>query len=442
MSISINDNFNANAPKILDNRYSSGGVTPYASVAAANLAIPISQRAIGLTVNINNVEYWYKNGITDLDLIAKTSGGASLPIVKYVYLVADASDQTLMGGTSANVYTTAQNAWDAAVNIITLNASFKVVIKVGVITAAQAGNITTNSAGTIASDRITWQGITKDVSVLGTFTSTGGSFLYLQLQNITLGAVTTAGATVQILYGSASDIGNITGFGMVMVSCNSMRTGSLILTGGIPTFPSNVQVYGSSYVKLGDITGTNISLDFNTPQNGFNWNGQYSPVIVTNVSITNGRNMQILMRGVTVVGNFSLTTTSNLAANAFYFENTKVYGTTTINHINNSLDVVWQNSVFEDVVFTGSTFPRLMLINNTFKTITGVPANTNFMNSRVFNPTAVAPAINGIGTNCQMYNTSIFGGSLSIDNGSPVSVKFTSGYSSAQAAMGANVTLT
>lgn len=41
-------------------------------------------------------------------------GGATNPIVRYVYLIPDASDATRMGGTPANVYTTFQTAYAAA----------------------------------------------------------------------------------------------------------------------------------------------------------------------------------------------------------------------------------------------------------------------------------------------------------------------------------------
>jgi len=58
-------------PQSVDFYYLSGGTTPYSSVAQANSATA-GVRYIGLTVNINGVEYWYKNGITDGDLILKT----------------------------------------------------------------------------------------------------------------------------------------------------------------------------------------------------------------------------------------------------------------------------------------------------------------------------------------------------------------------------------
>lgn len=77
MAIELNDNIDNKSPKILDKRYSKNdGTTPYATVLEANTLIPLAYRALGLTVLIGNVEYWYKDGITDVDLVIKSSGGS------------------------------------------------------------------------------------------------------------------------------------------------------------------------------------------------------------------------------------------------------------------------------------------------------------------------------------------------------------------------------
>lgn len=75
MSIKVNDNLKVQAPKILDDRYSINGVTPYLNVAQANATIPLSYRALGLPVLIGNQEYWYRDGINDTDLVLKGGGG-------------------------------------------------------------------------------------------------------------------------------------------------------------------------------------------------------------------------------------------------------------------------------------------------------------------------------------------------------------------------------
>jgi len=52
---------------------------PYTSTANANLAVPASVRS-GKTVAVSTsagiVEYWWRNGSLDVDLVAKNSGGS------------------------------------------------------------------------------------------------------------------------------------------------------------------------------------------------------------------------------------------------------------------------------------------------------------------------------------------------------------------------------
>ena len=59
-------------PKPVDFYYSNDG-TPYTSESEANSAVPSGVRYLGLTVNINNQEWWYKDGLTDVDLVVKAS---------------------------------------------------------------------------------------------------------------------------------------------------------------------------------------------------------------------------------------------------------------------------------------------------------------------------------------------------------------------------------
>jgi hypothetical protein len=72
MAIPLNDNIKVLAPKPSDPRNLTETNELYASVAAANLAIPISQRCLRLPVNLVDGEYWYRDGIEDTDLILKT----------------------------------------------------------------------------------------------------------------------------------------------------------------------------------------------------------------------------------------------------------------------------------------------------------------------------------------------------------------------------------
>ena len=71
MSIQINDNIFISAGKPIESKYLNINNNKYTSIAEVNSSIPISLRYIGLTVNINNIEYWYKDGLLDVDLIEK-----------------------------------------------------------------------------------------------------------------------------------------------------------------------------------------------------------------------------------------------------------------------------------------------------------------------------------------------------------------------------------
>jgi hypothetical protein len=83
MAINLNDNFKINVGKPIDSKYLSSGNTAYTSTGSTNLTIPISERYRGLTVNINGVEYWYKDGVTNTDLVEKKTG-SDLPVGDFV----------------------------------------------------------------------------------------------------------------------------------------------------------------------------------------------------------------------------------------------------------------------------------------------------------------------------------------------------------------------
>ena len=76
MAILINDNYSLQAEnKAFDARYLDINV-PWASCAAAIAGIP-TYRYPGLTINISNEEWWWKDGIGDSDLELKSLGGVS-----------------------------------------------------------------------------------------------------------------------------------------------------------------------------------------------------------------------------------------------------------------------------------------------------------------------------------------------------------------------------
>jgi hypothetical protein len=58
-------------PVPVDNKYFNTGGTVYTSTSQVNAQIPVGIRHKGLTVNVNNVEYWYETGTSNASLVAK-----------------------------------------------------------------------------------------------------------------------------------------------------------------------------------------------------------------------------------------------------------------------------------------------------------------------------------------------------------------------------------
>lgn len=82
MAIILNDNLQIQSNKNIDNRYG-----PYDSLSTAVSTISGFQRSRGLTIGIIETdllkEYWFKDGVTDNDLIEKTTSGGAGSQLQY-----------------------------------------------------------------------------------------------------------------------------------------------------------------------------------------------------------------------------------------------------------------------------------------------------------------------------------------------------------------------
>ena len=86
MAIILNDNLKINVGKPVDSKYLNG-LVPYTNIGEVNTVVPIAERYVGLTVNIVNEEYWYKDGVGDIDLVEKlvsSSGGTGITGVQNI----------------------------------------------------------------------------------------------------------------------------------------------------------------------------------------------------------------------------------------------------------------------------------------------------------------------------------------------------------------------
>ena len=86
MAINLADDIRVQAPKSLDSKYLNRNTNlPYTGVTQVAVMIPSGERHIGLTTNINGVEYWYKNDTTNL--ILKTAGGTLTGATNGIHLI-------------------------------------------------------------------------------------------------------------------------------------------------------------------------------------------------------------------------------------------------------------------------------------------------------------------------------------------------------------------
>lgn len=77
MAITFNNNFNIGIGAPIDAKYLNALNLPYTGVTQVFSRIPQSQRYIGLTVNVNNVEYWFSGGTANSNLVVKTVSGST-----------------------------------------------------------------------------------------------------------------------------------------------------------------------------------------------------------------------------------------------------------------------------------------------------------------------------------------------------------------------------
>lgn len=80
MSVTLNDSIQNNSPKSLDNKYLNLGLSIYPDTTTVNSVILSAYRSRGLTVNIGGAEYWYRDGIADVNLIPKNITSVVSPL--------------------------------------------------------------------------------------------------------------------------------------------------------------------------------------------------------------------------------------------------------------------------------------------------------------------------------------------------------------------------
>jgi hypothetical protein len=387
--------------------------------------------------------------------------GSSLPIARYVYLVQDASDALLMGGTASNVYTTFQTAYDAAnVLQLTLGGTNTVVILVGNTTAATVGDLTLTAN---YNRFVLIKGINLYSSILGNIIATNNlgngyhvgvnTSTAVTITDVTIGTISTnaTGATgnsgnvstrlnaVQLgnIDTSITNTLNTTGNGgSVTVSVN---TNNFVVFGNITTSSKgptssagSVTIVAASF-SFNQIITANGNLNGNVTLRAIQGNFFGNRVILSSVgglqSAFTMQNGQINQLTLSTAGSITLTEA--------------VVGSLTV--VNTSPTLTPNTLTITDSRLINNTISDLLTVItaklSSFNSIEQVGDNSIISNC-VFDgidTSGISPTISEIGTGCSIYNCTVLQGLLGIDNSSPVTVNgfgtiFVNG-------IGANVTI-
>lgn len=184
MSIKINDNFKVQVGNPIDSKYLASTNQPYGDKTDVNTTIVQSQRYVGLTVNINNVEYWYETGVLDGNLVIKDSGIASTGVTAAYNGITKEANAVKLGGTLTGATTFTRDGNDS---LLEYGGDYSGAYKAQtLVDAAYVTGLTTTSGIQTASNGLTKEG--TNVRLGGTLTGntdvlTDGNNLTFNLNN-------------------------------------------------------------------------------------------------------------------------------------------------------------------------------------------------------------------------------------------------------------------
>ena len=98
MSIKLSDSIRVGQQKPLDDKYFNE-LVHYTSTSQVNNLVSKAIRHIGLTVNINKEEYWYKDGIEDSNLVLKITKTFEVSNVSGLQAALDGKQERLQSAT-------------------------------------------------------------------------------------------------------------------------------------------------------------------------------------------------------------------------------------------------------------------------------------------------------------------------------------------------------
>ena len=398
---------------------------PYVDVATAVAAIPLALRFDGLTVQITGLGnyWWLAADLSNAGLVPK--GSFAPPIVRYVYLVQDASDAARMGGSSNNVYTTTQTAYDAA-NALQVLSTGKVIIKVGNTTSATVGNLVLTANHNTS---VEWVGITANDSVIGTIT--GNFTTNARFSNMTVGSITTSTPNITLTLNNVT-FGAITTTdgGNVSLILRDSTTGVITTTTTGATASGGVSLSSCSASTVNTITQNATAANV----------GLFSVTTCSDITIGSITRNQLSTTTSFSIGTFTLTNCdnirfSNITSTMAYDLSTGTIGGLNIGNTNRnisaaSVSILGHNvdNVTSDVVVTqitvfNTTFSGSFQINTsglttTFAdTINGGRIAQILLDNCIFNQQAsfgyfvTTPIVSGTVSinNCEFHSTTAYG---------------------------------
>jgi len=447
---------------------------PYADVAAAKAAVPQALRYDGLTVMITGTgEYWWLAAdLSDSGLIVKSSPGMLLPVTRDVYLVGSSTEATRMGGASNNVYYTFQAAYAAAdalwtalgggAQVVNLNVGTTVNTSSGtniftstvgdlVLSAAYNAQVNiigqsplTSVLGIINGDNASGNGYDVVIKMSNVFVGAGGS---LSISSRATGTTGNSGSinikATNCVFRSALDTSitnasntagnggtiNVTGYS----SAANPSAGGEVIIGSIVTSArsggtgtsGNVNITSIGLVRItGNLTTANSSLggQITLGSNPQSANGIFVGGITCVTTSTS--NCNLILNNVTcttITASLPVSTTTTLIG---------VHASGLVSITDNGNGVVTltiDKSCIFGANFTTSSNVLMKASQSKFQRITTLGDNSVISNC-TFVQTASAPVINGLGTGCSINNCTLLGGTLSIDNGTAVTVNVNESY--------------
>lgn len=366
--------------------------------------------------------------------LIQSSSEANLPIVRYVYLVQDATDAIRMGGTSSNVYTTAQAAYNAANTLqIALGGTNIVGVIVGHTTAAVVGGITLTSDW---NTRVYFIGNGVTISEIGNITAdnavgnsyrvgssvvaSSARFYSIKIGNVSSSPTGATGNSLGVgLYLVNSECGNINT--NVTNAANLTGTGGTV-TLGAATLPADFAVSTITTSAQGAVNAGSVTIN------------SRSNVRVTNITTCNNNTggsitincglatiTSISMIGTVSTGTFQLTNCTVTLVT--YTGSSKVdfvrstIGSATVTSLGGIFEHNIDNSNIGPLTSNVNIFTTAK--NSRLTTIVNLGNNSIIENSIINSESSAAsPAINGIGSTVTFRNSTVrpATGQLAIDN--------------------------